>query len=270
MPTLLCLWGDWHIGENISNLELDGSNEYSPAIASRRVKQLVRATKRHIQKLDPVRIYVLGLGDYISGQIHAELLENGTLGVMEQTELAGHLIGSAYTEIAESTTRPVSFYGLATDNHGRTEAKPRYKGRYKSNFSYLTLKYAKSLLPPKLQKSFAILKQISAIIRLQHANVLVTHGDQIKSYAGLPYYGIDRFYMREMTKCYRSRRELFDYLVLGHFHSPTVLNNNIIINGSLVGLSEFSSAKGFYSDPCQLLVLMDRDRLLQVIPLNLD
>jgi len=270
MSTLCCLWSDWHIGECISKIEISGINEFSPAIASRRVKQLISSTKKYIQTISPSSVYIMGLGDYISGNIHSELLEGSTQGVVEQVEFAGDLIGSAYTEISECTDRPVHFYGLATDNHGRLEKKPRYKGRYKSNLSYLTLQYAKSIIPKDSRKTFHILPQIAVTIPCRDVNILITHGDQIKTYTGIPYYGIERFYSRELIKCHRGQRKLFDYVCMGHFHSPTLLNRNLIINGSLVGISEYGAAKGYYSEPCQLLLLFEKHALAQLTLISLN
>jgi DNA repair exonuclease SbcCD nuclease subunit len=44
----------------------------------------------------------------------------------------------------------------------------------------------------------------------------------------------------------------FDYVTLGHFHVPNIIDNQIIVNGSLSGTSEFDEGVGRYAKPAQV------------------
>jgi len=266
MSLLCCLWSDWHIGETISKEET-GTNAFSIAIASKRIKRLIADTARRIKLVKPSKVVIFGLGDYISGNIHQELLEGAEQGVTEQTEQAGLFLAQAFNAITDCTRRPVHFYGLSTDNHGRLTKKPQFKGRYKSNLSYLSLQYAKISLHPARRDKFKIIKPISTVIPLEEkegepaTNILITHGDHIKSYSTLPYYGMERYRSRELFHRFHSTGNGFDFLFLGHFHVPALIGSNVVVNGSLSGTSEFDAARGYYSQPAQVSLLLSQRRI---------
>lgn len=264
MSTLCCLWSDWHIGETISKEETE-SNSFSVAVAAKRIRKLVSDIESLIKRSRPSKIVILGLGDYISGNIHQELLEGAEQGVVEQTEQAGIFIAQAFSNISKYTKKPVTFYGLSTDNHGRLTKKPQYKGRYKSNLSYLCLQYARSQLSPAQREKFHIIKPISKVLTIDEGTggtstrALITHGDQVKSYSSLPYYGMERYRSRELFRRFHTDGGGFDLVLLGHFHVPALIGSNVVINGSLSGTSEFDAGRGYFSDPAQVnLLIQDR------------
>ena len=73
-------------------------------------------------------------------------------------------------------------------------------------------------------------------------NFLMFHGDDIRSWQGIPYYGIDR-----AAKNYRELLELmglsYNYLEIGHFHVPSELSGvttEKFVNGCWPGGSLYS------------------------------
>lgn len=70
-------------------------------------------------------------------------------------------------------------------------------------------------------------------------NHLIVHGDGIRAYMGLPYYGAER-YVRRMIS---ATSVVWDYVYLGHFHQKAEIDLNhgeTIFNGSWVGATEHS------------------------------
>lgn len=259
MSTLVCLWSDWHIGEQIGQ---EAGQVFTSEIAARRVDSLLSRTEQLVELHRPSQVLILGLGDFISGIIHAELLEEADHGVVEQVELAGELISWAFGQLSRAVRGRALFYGLSTDNHSRMTEKPRYKQRYKTNLSYLCLKHAEMRLPPAARRRFQILKGISEVIDLTDgSSILVTHGDQIRSYSGLPLLGIERYRDRELLRRIRTYGKGFDILVLGHFHMPVLFSNTIVINGSLCGPNEYAVARGLYSPPSQVAFTIRKHHL---------
>ena len=71
---------------------------------------------------------------------------------------------------------------------------------------------------------------------------LLTHGDGIKSWGGIPFYGIQRMDARN-TKMYASKKMFYDLIAMGHFHTPAELptpTGPIMINGCFPGASVFA------------------------------
>jgi hypothetical protein len=85
--TAVVLCSDWHIEEGVKSASVSGLNEYNLSIAHERAERFWRTTARmvHIYKRDiPVKTMVLWLGgDFISGNIHEELLETCSLAPVE-------------------------------------------------------------------------------------------------------------------------------------------------------------------------------------------
>jgi len=99
-------------------------------------------------------------------------------------------------------------------------------------------------------KSFFIVKEISGW------NFLVMHGDTIRSWMGIPWYGIERT-MHKLGDLLQSKGVNIHYRVLGHFHNTGELDKKpgeIIINGSVIGGTEYSlMALSGFERPTQLL-----------------
>jgi hypothetical protein len=103
--------------------------------------------------------------------------------------------------------------------------------------------------------------------------ILIMHGDQAKSWAGIPWYGINRIESKmrnlidrsksnekmwqaisrdgidisnpnELSKYIFNYMKSFDFLALGHFHSlgeiETISGSRIILNSSFVGGDDYS------------------------------
>lgn len=77
---------------------------------------------------------------------------------------------------------------------------------------------------------------------IQGHNFLLLHGDDIKMWNGIPFYGINRADAK-WTQLLASKDIYYDYMELGHFHSPSELprvKGEIIINGCWPGGSMFA------------------------------
>jgi UDP-2,3-diacylglucosamine pyrophosphatase LpxH len=121
--------------------------------------------------------------------------------------------------------------------------------------------------------SFEIPRSPFMVTEILGNKFLLTHGDQIKGWNGLPYYGMVRSETRFRTILERTKtieellREIekedisqedkngllqyaltyaksFDYMVMGHFHSMAELETNsggkIILNSSFAGGDDYS------------------------------
>ncbi len=87
----------------------------------------------------------------------------------------------------------------------------------------------------------------------------LTHGDDIRGWAGIPYYGVDRSAQRE-TELLRLSNEWYDYFMIGHLHTPSIIPgvaSTKFINGCFPGGTIFSMKNmGIASRPQQWLLVV--------------
>lgn len=87
---------------------------------------------------------------------------------------------------------------------------------------------------------------------------LAIHGDEIRGWGGLPFYGMTRYDGRAM----RLTGEVFDYVLLGHHHQPASIPNGsggeFIVSGDWVGANNLSRTLGAASTPQQRLLFVSR------------
>jgi hypothetical protein len=125
-------------------------------------------------------------------------------------------------------------------NHGRV-------GKHGENPNYLNwdnfwYKHMEQKMQNFTQIEWHITKAWWQLIDTNGWKTFITHGDTIRSYRGLPYYGIERKDSKQ-TKLLASRGLYYDYMAIGHFHQNTELpspTGPIFINGSFPGGSVYS------------------------------
>jgi hypothetical protein len=88
------------------------------------------------------------------------------------------------------------------------------------------------------------------------------HYDSIKSWNGLPYYGLDRAAGR-LTQIANAQGRKFSLMVGGHYHSQAVLERPgglVMLNGSMIGPTDFSvDQMKTISRPSQKLFFMSKE-----------
>jgi hypothetical protein len=99
-----------------------------------------------------------------------------------------------------------------------------------------------------IPKSFWTIKGIGGL------NFLALHGDNIKGWNGIPWYGIQRA-VYKLTELLGSNNKQFDICCLGHFHNAGVVSRTkgeIMLNSSIIGGNEYSVGGLFAStEPSQ-------------------
>lgn len=257
---VILLLSDLHIGERVSKEEMGGLGEYDLQIFKERIQRLTRSVTRILSilkktyKLPELRIY--GLGDFVNGLIHEELVETADGDIIDWLyESGGAVVAQCLLELS-SMFRVTKFIGVV-GNHGeiRNGKKKVYKRKY-INWDYILYRNMQFMCTKDKHLEFTIPKSFFHIDKVFKYNFLLLHGDNIKSWMQIPWYGIQRTvnsFMQLMSK-----KELFiHYVTLGHFHNSGTLQTitgELLLNGSLIGGGEFSlGALTKISDPCQLM-----------------
>jgi hypothetical protein len=98
------------------------------------------------------------------------------------------------------------------------------------------------------------------------------HGDTVKSWMGVPFYGIERERAREATRRMHDGRG-FHYLIMGHWHSPIFAGQadaaGMIVGGCLGGTTAYDHSCGRISPPSQSGFLVGKRGAFGFVPFRL-
>jgi len=251
---VLCL-GDFHLGEVVDKAVVCDFGEYNFEIFTQRLKFLAESIKSiTIKKLRGYQIkklVIFGLGDMVSGRIHEELIESAE-DIIFQVLNGAYVTAQFILEMAQMFPE-VEIVGVL-GNHGRLTKKRYFKKRY-LNWDFVFYQFMSLFLAGNEQIQCTFPKSFFIIKKIYDWNFLILHGDTIRSWMGIPWYGIERA-MHKLGDLLQSKGVNIHYRVLGHFHNTGELDRvpgEIIINGSVIGGSEYSlMALSAFERPTQL------------------
>lgn len=264
---------DWHVGEVIQYDEMEGFNEYSYQIAEDRIFDIIDSFLKWVEvqrKIYHIRnLSVFALGDWVSGNIHQELIATNEFPLPVQTAKAGLLFGEVLCRLGTRFNK-VTVHEVGADNHGRLQPKPQAKQKASNSMSFLVHTIANQVT----EKQGNIFPNIAAgmkmVVEVANHNFLLEHGDTVKAYMGTPYYGMNRERGREAIKRMGTDK-VFHYQGLAHWHVPAFLEGSVIVNGSLSGTSEFDHSQGRYADPAQVAFMVHpKHGMFNYTPFNSD
>ena len=209
-------------------------------------------------------LYISALGDMVSGQnLHEELDKTNTLNAAEQILLTSKLLSNLIFSFSKYF-KNIVFIGVV-GNHGRLTKKKEYKDPTNS-FDYLAYKITEIEVTSAKHKmkgtnvKFIIPKSFFVLQNISGYNFLFTHGDNIKMWNSIPFYGMLRDYANKQEVFQALQNTSVNYICMGHFHQPFTITRplgGIIVNGTLKGTCEYALNKGFISKPSQTLFFVN-------------
>jgi hypothetical protein len=251
-------FSDWQIGETVLPSETEGFGEFNWETAQRRAVAITDSflrwvhTMRFGYRIDECRVLVEG--DMISGDVlRDESAITNEFPAPVQTARAGLLLGELVARLAPHFGR-VKVVEINVDNHGRTTRKPMTKRAAENNFNYLVNIIANQYLAKHKHVETFVAPGIKHVENINGFYFLIEHGHTVKSWMGIPYYGLERERAREATKRMMTDRG-FHYQSIAHWHVAAWLAGNILVNGSLPGTSEFDHSCGRHAPPSQAAFL---------------
>lgn len=257
VESMVLLLSDLHAGEIVRADEMNGLNEYNFEICVRRLKFIVECISNLMQnklkgyQFDELHIFLLG--DMVSGVIHQELLEQTEGTILEWTVNLAYVLAQMIRELLLVFPR-IHLTGVV-GNHGRMTKDVRFKSRH-VNWDYICYQMVSCFLHNEPRITFDFPKSFWTLKTVKGHNFMLLHGDNIKSWMGIPWYGIQRT-IANLKEMLETQNKRFQYIVLGHFHNRGVLDRvrgEAVINGSLIGGNEFSVGALFTStEACQHL-----------------
>jgi len=234
---------DVHIGELVDPEETGGLGGYNLEIYNERLAKLESAVREiaaiHRRAYPLRRLRVFFLGDMVDNQtIFRGQAHHIQVGVTEQVLIATRTLAASLVRLLDSfeEVRCVGIVG----NHGRIGMKG--EARTHDNWDRIVYEWMRDLTVNQPRITWQIPKAWWAIEEVLGWRFLVTHGDDIKSWNSIPYYGIDRADGR-YTKLMAANQTPYHYFVVGHFHQAADLDavgGEKIVNGAWPGASPFS------------------------------
>lgn len=252
----------WHIGEKIDRQAMGDLNEYNFEIFKARLQYMIEHainfTLGNMSSHAFEEIHLILTGDMVSGIIHEELVESNELHIVDQTLYGAHIAAQAIQDLARVFPRVV-VTGVV-GNHGRTQHAKEFKNKGSKSWDYVFYNALAMLLQGQKNVQFVIPKSYWGILDIQGHLCQVQHGDTIKSWGGIPFYGLNRE-TSKWVEIHATRKEFVEYYITSHFHTKAILQSGIgerIMNGSLKGGDEYAIGLGLFGDPIQLLFGMHK------------
>lgn len=259
---VLCC-SDWHYEERIDPRKINGLNEHDRSICRARVDLLASKALEQIEMFNQVHdiqklVIWLG-GDFISGNIHDELLETCEVSPADAIAEVGELI----TNFIETMDRSGIFRKIEvvfTDgNHGRATQKIRVATRTGNSWESLMARMLAMAFRKYPNMDWHVAEGDQIIHEVEGRKWRFLHGDAIRYQGGIGGLSIPANkaikQWNEAVPCYHT--------VFGHWH--TYLRDRLwTCNGSSIGYSEFAQRiKASYEPPQQALIVADSEGIRQ-------
>ena len=245
---------DWHNGAQQEPSEIEGFGEFGPEIAKTRVLRLIDGvtnwveTSRHGYNID--KLVIVATGDLMSGDIHEELRVTNAWPSPVQAIKTGELLAESVMSLAPHF-KSIEVHFIAADNHSRLTKKPQAKEAGLNSFNYVVGCMAQALLAQQANVTFNLYPLIEKVVNVGGMRYLCTHGNQLKAWMGIPYYGLQRKVGMEAEHRMNMDASLhFDKLLVGHFHTP-INTPRYMMGGSLSGTDAYDHAAGRHGRPSQ-------------------
>lgn len=238
------LLGDLQVGETVDPDGTGGLGYYSYEVFLSRLAALeakvIRVTKGHQSWLPLRTLNILGLGDFVEGMtIYPGQLNHIELDLVDQVLLGSRAIAEVVVNLL-SVYEHINLFGVL-GNHGRVGRKGELPTT--ANLDYLFLRHVETQLEEYIaagRVTCEFPKTFFQVVERQDHRFFIVHGDDIKGWMSLPWYGAERAVGRWQELI----REQYDYFIFGHHHRMASWESNykeVIANGSFVGTNEYSA-----------------------------
>lgn len=257
--TAFIVASDWHFEERVRQADVSGLNEFNLGIAEQRIGKFFPNALKLLQiakKESTVKNVVLALlGDFISGSIHEELMENNQLLPAEAIwQVQNHLMGGINFLLDNTDVNlTIVCHG---GNHGRMTNKIHHATEQGNSLEVYMYHNLALQFRGNKRVQFIIAEGYHSYIDVGGYVVRLHHGHNLKYGGGVG--GIFIPVNKAIAQWNKGRRADLD--VFGHFHQFKD-GGNFICNGSLIGYNAFAlSIKADYEKPKQAFFLIDHKR----------
>lgn len=252
------LISDAHVGEVVRSDEMCGLSEYNFETFTIYLQFLVDTVidiiDNKLRKGFNIQdLHIHALGDMVSGTIHEEFLDTNDANQFHSAFGGAFVFGQALTEFSPYF-RDI-FVKCIGGNHGRFTKDRRFKTKW-NNWDFVFYQVLSLLLRNQKNIHFEIPYSSFIMTDVMGHTHFLSHGDNVRSYYGIPMYGIKRM-ASNFTEILAARGEYLEFINIAHFHEKNTmsrLGGELIINGGWKGGDEYSVGKMHtVSEPKQVM-----------------
>jgi len=257
--TAFMVASDWHYEETVKPEVVSGLNKYNLNIAHQRVVKFFTSGLRLydlMRKDIKVKKIVLALlGDFITGNIHEEFLENCSLQPMDAILAVYEEIISGIDFILQNSDAELVI-PCVSGNHPRITRQVHYSTESGNSLEYFMYRMIAKYYEKNRRVQVIVAKGYHCYLDVYGKVIRFHHGHAIRYAGGIG--GITIPTNKAIAQWNKARHADFD--VFGHFHQLKD-NGNWICNGSVIGYNAFAlRIKADYETSRQSFFLFDRDR----------
>lgn len=235
-------FSDWHLDEYVDPAQVNGLNAFDRSVATLRLRRWADKAcelgELHRHRWDGALVFANG--DFVSGEIHDELVRSNEASLPETVVHWAPLIAAAYKQVAE-------FYGhlhvsVMRGNHGRRTHKPEAKGAPKNSFDWLLMQLVQAHLREESNISWDFASSLNDFVQIYDRHVHVSHGDSVKGGNGIAGIWSPLGKLRSKAIELASVQGLrIRYCIAGHWHQTIMAHEaGLSINGAGKGYDEFA------------------------------
>lgn len=268
--TAVWLASDWHVGEKVTMGQVNGLNEYTPAIAKARAeayfKNGLRLTDMSAKEVTVKTIVLALLGDFITGHLHLDAVENNYLAPVEETLFAQNLIVSGIEYILANSSYDL-IIPCHSGNHGRTTKFSHFGSENGHSLEYFMYCAIAGYFRNEKRVKVMIPEGSHSYLDVYGYTVRFLHGHDVKFGGGVG--GLTIPLNKAISQWDKARPAYIT--CLGHFHQRFD-GGSFMANGSLIGYNSFAlSIKASAEKPAQQFFLIDKLRGKTIVaPILLD
>lgn len=239
---------DWHYGLIINN----AWNVFSPEIAKERLNTLVHKVIHKCKSNDVSELYIVNLGDLISGRIHETIRIQNRIDVITQVLEVSELLTEFIAIILKNGINVK--YISCSDNHSRLEPKKESSldleslTRVIDKILTLSLKDKVDFLESPFGHDIATFKVFDY-------NIVAVHGHKDTPKNIVP----------NMSLVTRQSYDLALTAHLHHFSADETNETVIVSNGSLMGVDDYAQQLRLTSKPSQNLIICSEESVVDSI-----
>jgi len=260
--TAVALLSDHHIEERVDPSQISEMNEYTIAIARQRVERVFVNTLKVLEKeratanIRDLVVYLLG--DFISNDIHDELMENTELLPIDAILEAQRLIISGVLYLLAHSKCNLTIV-CHSGNHARTTKDRRHSTEAGHSLEYFMYSNLADFFKSEKRITFVIPRGYHAYLDIHGFVIRSHHGHAIKYGGGIGGIFIPAY--KAISQWNKAKHADLD--VFGHFHQRKD-GGSFLCNGSVIGYNEYAlSIKADFEPPAQTFFLVDHKRRMK-------
>lgn len=231
---------DWHVEEEVRPQTIGGKNKFNLDIAkSRAARCFQTAAKLVREKEDDVEINdiaIFALGDFITGNIHDENVENALLLPLDALMYAQELLEGGINYLLENTNKSITIY-CKVGNHSRITRKVHASTEWENSLEFAMYWSMRRTYENNPRVRFHIEPSYLSVIKILGHSIRFHHGHAV-SYGG----GVGGLHIplrKAINGWNQNERAVLD--IMGHYHCFTQFTTmQYVVNGSLIGYNAYA------------------------------